>query len=153
MSPRALLAAIGFVLMAGCSDEDTQPEEAEQLPTTVTQTIDEGGGTITLAGATVIFPTGALDAAESITITATEEAAPEGFVALSRVYRCEPSGLDFDPSVVMAMEFEADGITPSMFWSSGEDPAFQDVGGVVEASVLSAPVAHFSRGFVGHPHE
>ena len=152
MSSRALLVSLGLVALAGCSDE-AETQSGQPLPTSVTQTIDETGGTITLAGATVTFPSGAVQAAESITISATDEAAPEGFMALSRIYRCEPSGLDFDPRVIMAMEFEADGVVPTMFWSSGDDPSFQDVGGTVDDEILSAPVAHFSRGFVGHVHE
>ena len=146
------LLALPAVLL-GCSDETTGPVDDQELPGTVTQTIGPEGGVIELSGATVTFPEGALDAAAEVTITATDDAAPEGFVALSRIYRCEPSGLDFDPKVTMAMEFEADGTTPTMFWSTGADPTFQDVGGTPEGKVMSATVAHFSQGFVGYLHE
>ena len=152
MRSTILLALAAAALVACSEDGDSQPGD-EQLPATVTKSIGPEGGVIELSGATVTFPEGALDTTESVTITATDEAPPEGMVALSRVYQCEPSGLDFDPKVVMAMEFEADGITPSMFWSSGADPAFQDVGGTVDGAVMSAGVAHFSKGFVGHPHQ
>jgi hypothetical protein len=142
------LVVLGAALV-GCSD-DPGPEGQPEPKTTVTQTVGPDGGTIELDGATVTFPAGALAADTEVTIAATDESPPSGHTALSRIYACEPSGLDFDPKVVMAMAFEDDGTAPTMFWSSGSDPAFADVGGSASGGVMTASVAHFSRGFVGH---
>jgi len=142
-----LLATAAFVV--GCSDESTAGSTTPQPKTTVTQTVGSEGGTIELDGATVTFPAGALDKPTSITIAATDEAAPTGYKALSRIYACAPTGLTFDPKVTMAMKFASDGQPATMFWSSGSDPSFQDVGGVAAGDTMSASVAHFSRGFVG----
>jgi hypothetical protein len=118
--------------------------------TLVTQTVGASGGTIVLNGATVTFPPGALAQDTPITIEETTDPAPAGYTALSHVYRCGPSGLSFTKNVTMAMQFAADGVQATMFWSSGSDPAFNDVGGTVSGNVMSASVAHFSQGFVGH---
>lgn len=144
----SILVLVASFLVA-CSGDDTT-EAPSGAKTSVTQTVGPEGGTIVLDGATVTFPAGALPSATSITIAATDEAPPEGHTALSRVFKCDPSGLAFDPKVTMAMKFVADGKQPTMFWSSGADPTFTDVGGTVEGDVMSAGVAHFSRGFVGH---
>jgi len=118
-------------------------------PSSVKQTVGPDGGVITVGGATVTFPAGALAAATEITITATDEAAPDGFVALSKVFKCEPSPLDFPMPVTMAMPFSPDGQPATVFWSSGADPAFKDVGGTATGAIMTAGVKHFSRGFVG----
>jgi hypothetical protein len=143
----------GMLLLAstaGCSEETDAPVPAStELPRSVTQTIGPEGGQIVLDGATVIFPAGAVDKATSITITATEEAPPAGFTALSRVYECGPTGLRFAQKVTMNMVFSADGSPATMFWSSGEDPSFKDVGGALDGNRMAAQVGHFSKGFVG----
>jgi hypothetical protein len=118
--------------------------------TSVTQTVGASGGTIVLDRATVTFPAGALAQDTPITIEETSDPAPAGYTALSHVYRCGPSGLSFAKNVTMAMQFTGDGLPTTMFWSSGSDPAFKDVGGTASGNVMSASVAHFSQGFVGH---
>lgn len=149
---RPWLVLLAGLALAGCSgdDETSATTTTGGAKTSVTQTVGPEGGTIVLDGATVTFPAGALATATSITIAATDEAAPAGHTALSPIFECAPSGLAFEPKVTMAMKFVADGTTPTMFWSSGADPTFTDVGGSVEGDVMSAGVAHFSRGFVGH---
>jgi hypothetical protein len=145
---------LGLVLLssAGCSGDDEPAPgsgQATPLPAKVTQTIGPEGGTIRLDGAVVTFPPGAVASPTAITIAATDEAPPAGFVARSRIYECGPSGLSFPEKVTMTMEFSPDGQPVTMFWSSGEDPSFKEVGGAPSGSTLSASVAHFSKGFVG----
>jgi hypothetical protein len=115
----------------------------------VTQTIGPQGGTIVVDGATVTFPPNALAVPTSITITPTDDAPPAGYVALSRVYHCGPSGTTFAQGVTMAMTFHGDATGARVFWNSGADPAFKDLGGVAQGSVMTAQVLHFSSGFVG----
>jgi len=114
----------------------------------VTKTIGPEGGTITVDGAIVTFPANAVASPLSITITPTSDAPPTGMVALSRVYRCEPAGTTFAQNVTMAMTFQGDPTTATMFWSTGSDPAFKDVGGVADGTTMRATVQHFSAGFV-----
>lgn len=142
---------LALVLSAGCSEEDTPAETAKPgaLPGSITQTIGPEGGKILLNGATVTFPPGAVATPTAITISATDEAPPAGFIALSKVFECGPTGLSFPEKVTMEMTFSPDDGAATMFWSSGADPAFTDVGGALAGSTMSASVAHFSKGFVG----
>jgi hypothetical protein len=139
------LAGVGLWVM-GCAGSTG----TSVLPTTVTQSIGPEGGSITIDGATVRFPAGAVAAATSITIAQSTEAAPTGHVALSKVYRCSPTGTTFAQPVSMTMAFTPDGTTPTMFWSTDNDVTFTDVGGNAAGSTFTATVTHFSGGFVGH---
>src|SRR5260221_9501869 len=94
----------------------------------ITKTIGPEGGTIVVEGATVTFPANALTTPTAITITPSDDAPPAGYVALSRVVRCAPSGTTFAVPVTMAMTFDGDPSGATMFWSSGEDASFKDVG-------------------------
>lgn len=142
---RIALIALTAALLLGCSSSSgpsTNPES-------VTQTIGPEGGVIDVAGATVTFPKGALTENKAITIRASD-AAPEGFVLASRVFECEPSGTSFAEPVTMTMPFTDDRAGAlTMFWSSGGDPTFKDIGGAPAGGRMSATVKHFSSGFVG----
>jgi hypothetical protein len=115
----------------------------------VTQMVGAEGGVIQVGGATVTFPAGAVPTATSITISALDDAPPDGFVALSKVFRCAPAGLDFSKPVTMAMPFTPDGGAATLFWSTGSDPAFKDIGGVPQGNTMTTTIQHFSSGFVG----
>jgi ZU5 domain len=138
----AVVAISALLACASCSSS------SNTTPTTVTQTIGPEGGSIVVDGATVTFPNGALGASKVITISVTDSV-PDGFVALSRVFKCEPSGTDFAQPVTMQMPFTDDGKGGTMFWSSGADPAFKNLGGVAKDGRMTATVMHFSSGFVG----
>jgi hypothetical protein len=137
------LVASTFALLS-CSSDATDDTAS------VTQTIGPDGGTINVGGATVTFPQGALVLARDITITRGKANPPAGYTALSPVFQCQPSGIDFAAPVTMAMPFTDDGKGPAtMFWSSGSQPAFADVGGTAANGIMTANVQHFSSGFVG----
>jgi hypothetical protein len=101
-----------------------------------------------VGGATVTFPSGAVAAELNVTISVAQ-AVPDGFVALSKVFECQPSGTNFSVPVEMRMPFVDDGMGGTLFWSSGADPAFTDLGGRVDGNTVVATVQHFSSGFVG----
>jgi hypothetical protein len=143
----AVASASSFSLLAGCGSDGSSSVATPGA--SVTRTIGPEGGTIVVDGATMTFPPGAVTTPTSITIAATTEAAPDGFVALSPVFRCEPSGTSFPVKVTMAMTFEGDPANARIFWSSAALPEFTDVGGTVSGTVMTTEVAHFSRGFVG----
>src|SRR5262249_57255227 len=77
-------------------------------PAQVTKSIGPEGGQIQVDGATVTFAANAVASAQNITITASSDPAPDGYVAVSKVYKCDPSGLNFTAQVTMAMHFTAD---------------------------------------------
>lgn len=131
-----------------CSSESS-PSTAGAA-SNVTKPVGPEGATIEVGGAVVTIPKGALAATTNITIAAEEATAvPEGFVSLSKLFKCEPSGTDFAVPVEMRMPFTDDGKGGTLFWSTGADPSFQDLGGKVEGATMVATVRHFSSGFVG----
>lgn len=145
--------AIGLTLAlspAGCSSSTTEPTSSSgAVAGSITKDVGPEGGVIEVEGATVTFPKGALGASTSITIRAKSGGAPEGYTVLSKVFECEPSGTTFAQPVTMKMPFTSDGkSTPTMFWSTKENPAFTDVGGTAEGGFVIATVKHFSSGFV-----
>ena len=139
----SLFVAVGIAL-GGCSSN------SDDAPTVATKTIGPEGGTIEVAGATVTFPAGALVLEREITVSSGKANPPDGYIALSPVFRCEPSGIDFAQPVTMQMPFTDDGKgAATMFWSSGAQPAFKDLGGTVQGTTMIANVEHFSEGFIG----
>jgi len=148
--PVRLLAASCFFLgLAGAlSCSSPSPATAGETAT-VTKPIGPAGGTIEVGGAVVTFPKDAVSKDTTITIAASEDAVPEGFIGLSKRFRCEPTGTDFAQPVEMRMPFVDDGKGGAMFWSSPAEPAFKDLGGRVEGNTMVATVKHFSEGFVG----
>jgi len=140
------VAAISAALCMSCSSSSSTATPASA----VTQPIGPEGGAIEVGGAVVTFPKGAVAASTSVTISVQDgSTAPEGFLALSKVFKCEPSGTEFAQPVEMRMPFDDDGKGGTLFWSSGADPAFKDLGGKVDGRVMVATVKHFSSGFVG----
>ncbi|HEY8076619.1 MAG TPA: hypothetical protein VIF62_20985, partial [Labilithrix sp.] len=107
--------------------------------------------TINVGGATITFPQGALALKRTFTINVSDAQPPDGFVILSRFVKCEPTGTDFAQKVSMQMPFTDDGQMPiTVFWSSGAQPQFTDVGGTKNGDgTITAQVEHFSSGFVG----
>lgn len=144
---RVFLPALLFVaLLSSCSSSSSDDGSTSR---SVTKTVGADGATIEVDGAVVTFPRGALADAKVITIGSTDEI-PDGFVAVSKVFECAPSGTSFAAPVTMTMPFTDDGQGPvTMFWSAGADPTFKDVGGSPTGKTFTATVMHFSRGFVG----
>ncbi len=143
------LASTPFVLgSCSSSSSDSNPGES------VTQDVDSSGGTITVAGATLTFPQGALALKETITVHAQTVTPPDGYVMLSEFFKCDPTGIDFQNPVTMTIPFTDDGAgkTPTVFWSSAFQPGFTDLGGTKsdDGKTVTANIAHFSSGFVGY---
>ena len=98
----------------------------------------------------VTFPKGAVAQTTMITISVQPASSvPAGFVSLSSLFECEPAGTEFAQPVEMRMPFTDDGKGGSLFWSTGADPTFKDLGGHAEGAMMVATVQHFSAGFVG----
>src|SRR5688572_22540284 len=86
----ALLAAISLV--AACAAETSQPPRTDG---STQATIGPAGGSIEAEGVSLVIPKGAVETDQTITVTPTDEAPPNGVTPYSRVVRFEPSGLVF----------------------------------------------------------
>jgi hypothetical protein len=148
------LAMLFAVLVACSSSDETNTSSSSSSSSggnAQTSTIGPEGGSIVVGGATVTCPKDAVAAPVSVTITEQEGGFPEGFETLSHLFKCEPSGTTFAHPVTMQMPFTDDKKGPAtIFWSTGADPTFKDVGGTPTANkTMIATVKHFSAGFVG----
>lgn len=145
-----LCAALSTGAGACSSDKASSTSSGTTATTGATKPIGPEGGTIEVSGAVVTFPKGSVAKETMITISVDDATqVPEGFVALSKLFKCEPSGTAFAQPVEMRMPFTDDGQGGTLFWSSGADPAFKDLGGRKEGTTMIATVMHFSSGFVG----
>jgi hypothetical protein len=148
----SLAASILALCLGACSSSTASPSGTSVTTTNDTQqkAIGPEGGTIEVGGAVVTFPKGAVAQSTMITISVRQATAvPAGFVALSSLFACEPAGTTFALPVEMRMPFTDDGKGGSLFWSSGADPTFNDLGGRIDGATMVATVQHFSAGFVG----
>jgi len=143
--------ALVLALVAGaCSSSTAGAPAPASTSSDVQQAIGPEGGTIAVGGAVVTFPKGAVSQTTTITISVEPAAmVPAGFVALSSLFKCEPAGTTFAVPVEMRMPFTDDGKGGTLFWSTGADPTFNDLGGRVDGKTMVATVQHFSAGFVG----
>jgi hypothetical protein len=138
--------ALLVVTLLGCGSDAS----STTAPASSTQTIGPDGGSIVVGGATVTFPKNAVASATKITISEDDGALPAGFETLSHVFRCEPAGTTFSQPVTMQMPFTDDHKgAATIFWSTGADPTFNDIGGTVQNGTMVTTVQHFSSGFVG----
>jgi hypothetical protein len=135
---------IGFLLcvaIAACSSSSSPSGSSGTSGTSgaeatnVVKSIGPDGGTIEVGGAVVTFPKGSVAKDTMITISVEDATkVPAGFVALSKLFRCEPSGTEFAQPVEMRMPFTDDGKGGTLFWSTGSDPTFKDLGGRTEGT-------------------
>ena len=144
------LALVALSATACSSDKSSGTSSGAATTGNATKAIGPDGGTIEVGGAIVTFPKGSVSKETMITISVEDAAkVPDGFVALSKLFKCEPSGTEFGQPVEMRMPFTDDGLGGTLFWSTGADPTFKDLGGRVEGTTMIATVQHFSAGFVG----
>lgn len=143
------LFVTAFVVATTCLSCSDSTKAPDATPASVTKNVGPDGDVIEVSGATVTIPRGALAAPIAITISASADGVPDGFEAISKVFKCEPSGTNFAQPVTMKMPFVDDGKPSTMFWSSPANPEFTDVGGSAAGGTMSATVMHFSSGFVG----
>ncbi|MFT3925283.1 MAG: VWA domain-containing protein [Myxococcales bacterium] len=114
------------------------------------QTIGAAGGSLHAEGVDLVVPPGALTSEVEIRIIQTTLPIPAGYEGYSAIYRFEPDGLAFAKPLQVSLPFTGDASKATMFWSTQADRGYVRLGGVPETSALTAPVAHFSYGFVGN---
>ncbi|MCB9521549.1 MAG: lamin tail domain-containing protein [Myxococcales bacterium] len=111
--------------------------------------VGPAGGTVDAGPVRVIVPAGALTVATAIDIAvAADQDIDDGITPATPVYLFSPSGLSF--AVDARVEYDVDDpeTASHVFWTDA-DGAFVALESDVDGSVVSAPISHFSRGFVG----
>jgi hypothetical protein len=108
------------------------------------QVVDTSGGYVMQSGVALNVPSDAVSAPTTITVVPTT--APAGYTLASQAYQFGPSGTVFAQPVVVTMPVNNGGIGVHMFWSNAGG-GFDDIGGTVSGSTISASVTHFSVGF------
>jgi len=114
--------------------------------------IGPAGGTITLEGATLTVPAGALASEQTITVTSVNGIGPTGAKRFSPVYRFEPAGLKFQSPATVEITYAAsiDTISAALFWSSSDGLRWDTIPGTQSGgSAIKGQTAHFSSAFVG----
>ena len=104
---------------------------------------------MTIGGAELTIPAGALDTEVDITITETAEEIPAGFLGSSTIYLFEPDGLTFAQPVAARIDFTGDGAELDLMWSTADGTGFEAMGGAVDGESVVGDITHFSRGFAG----
>jgi hypothetical protein len=113
-----------------------------------TQAIGASGGTISLDGASLVVPAGALSQSTSIAITAWSVQPPSG--APVTLYQFAPDGLTFGVSATINLPVRG-GTSGVIHWSEAEDgvTVFDELPTSVVDNIATANVTHFSSGFYG----
>ncbi|MBI5515737.1 MAG: VCBS repeat-containing protein [Deltaproteobacteria bacterium] len=117
-------------------------------PRSITVSVGPAGGTVAVAGVSLVIPPGALAEPRDITATVTYRA-PDGYIARSPVCQYGPAGLTFRVPVIVTIPFAPGSGTPALLWSSASGSGFDTLPSVVVDGAMQASVNHFSYGFVG----
>lgn len=139
---------------AGPSDAgtpDAGTPDAGPSPTSATATIGFDGGTLTLDGATLTFPVGALAQATQITLTHTLDAPPTGFDQGAVIWRVDPAGLELARPAALAIPFAGAAATAAGFWSAPSGASYERVGVDVANGTATLRPVRLGSGFVGSP--
>lgn len=141
------------------NDSDTRTEaDAPVQPSDVmlgdggTETVTLGpeGGVVPLPeGGALEIPEGALSEELTITVTATPDVVPAGYIQYSPVFRFEPAGLTFSSPAIVRIPVDDAPLGMSVYWSRRDQPGFQRLSTTVESGFAVARVSHFSEGFAG----
>jgi hypothetical protein len=115
----------------------------------VEQMIGPSGGTVTAPGLELVIPPGAVTSDQMITITTTNGPAPVGYAGQSAIYHLEPEGLVFTQPVSVTLDLASVAARTRVFWSKLGNPGFDDRGGAITGSAITASNTHFSDVFAG----
>jgi hypothetical protein len=150
MNTTARLMFVCCAALSACGDDDSgnnnRPPDAP-IDSPVSQTVGAAGGTVTVPGGpTVTIPPGALAADVLITITPTNTQRPG---AVTDVWHFAPDGLTFATPATVFFPVANQMNALSVYWSqAGGGPAFDELASTQTIPGVSAPITHFSDGFV-----
>jgi hypothetical protein len=112
------------------------------------QAVGISGGSVTQAGVTLDVPANAVSTTTTITVATTT--APSGYTLASLAYEFGPAGTVFAQPVAVTIPLTSVMSGVHVFWSNSSG-GFDDVGGTVNGSSITANVSHFSIGFCAVP--
>jgi hypothetical protein len=140
---------------AGSSAGDAVSADASAIDAaaSVTKMVDTSGGTVTLNGATLVIPPGALSAPTDISIRDTGVDPPSTYTPYSHVFEFGPEGTSFAQPITVTLPFKGDTKLATLFWSkpsSLQTTGYDWIGGTVSGTTVSSHVSHFSKGFVAN---
>jgi len=136
---------------ADAMEVDTQQVDTAEPPepSSVEVEIGPDGGELTLGGARLVVPPGALEEPTTLALVRTDDVPPAGYHAYSAVWRFEPAGLGFAMPARVELPFAAGAVRPTIFWSRPDGPGYTWRPTTRDGDVAIAEVTHFSDGFVG----
>jgi hypothetical protein len=103
---------------------------------------------VVLGAARLVIPPGALSEELTLRVSATNEPAPPGYVAFSKLYRFEPTGARFAVPIRLSLPFTGDASLATFHLSKENAPGFDALPTQVTGDVASAEVLHLGVGFV-----
>ncbi|HEY3665204.1 MAG TPA: hypothetical protein VGL19_04350 [Polyangiaceae bacterium] len=112
------------------------------------QVVGVSGGIVTQEGVTLDIPADALTNGATITVTTANP--PAGYALASAVFQFGPDGTTFEKPVAVTIPLTSATVGAHMFWSNSSG-GFDDIGGTVSGSSVTAYVTHFSKGFCAVP--
>ena len=110
-------------------------------------TIGADGGTVSLDGASLVVPPGALDADVEITMRRWKNPLPPPITGYSPRYEFLPDGTTFKRALSLTIPFQG-GADARVFWSTPEGH-WEDHGGTIVGDTIRTVVTHFSSGGAG----
>jgi hypothetical protein len=142
------------VLASACTTEViTKPaagtgETPPAGPSTAASTVTSEGGTVEADGIRLEIPAGALAEDTVITITKTEEQAPEKHASVTPIYTFEPAGLAFKkPATVIFTKIPAETPMPVIGWAK-KDGSYEGLKTTVAEGLVSGSVSTLASTFV-----
>ena len=147
----AVVMMVGGLVIA-CSSSSSVPSgngngSGGGVGQPVTQTIGTSGGTVSTQGVVLTIPAGALPGDTQITITPTTDPIPDGYAGLSPLFKFGPDGTVFQTPATVDFALANKGTTPTVFWSNSSG-GYDALATSATSDGVSAPVMHFSSGFV-----
>jgi hypothetical protein len=112
------------------------------------QVVGVSGGIVTQEDVTLDIPADALPTGTTITVTTTSP--PAGYALASDVFQFGPDGTTFEKPVAVTIPLTSATAGAHMFWSNSSG-GFDDIGGTLSGSSMTAYVTHFSKGFCAVP--
>jgi hypothetical protein len=137
----SLLTMLGAVVGCGGS-----PGGGGDTAATSTQICAEGGS-ISVAGATLTVPAGALAACQTITLT-VGGTAPAGYDAYSPLVTIEPQYLTFSTPATLTVPFTGDDSKARLFWSYADSVGWERRSDATITTSATASLTRLGNGFV-----
>jgi hypothetical protein len=112
--------------------------------------IGPAGGTVSVEGATLVIPPGALATPTAITIVKDPRQVTTRFVVASPIFIFGPVGLRFDKPALVQLATWSSG-DESVYWAGPDEGSFDELATTRTGTIVTATVLELRRGFVAIP--